>query len=208
MSLGSVSGIEIAKQVQRMIKTKRTSQQIIFLKFFSQFFDLIFCQKYILFCSSFSEFLLLLDPSPIISYRRTVHGLLPVYFCSFTLSDNGLRQWKLSFLWSSLALLYILNCLFDLIFATTQRSIQFTFSRQLLWIDGCYLKMLTCLLAPFYTDSTELISFHLRVYTLTSPLTRVMILLLTNVTMFLSLLFIGLLQVDCPRNLAKSVTVE
>lgn len=97
MSLGSVSGIEIAKQVQRMIKTKRTSQQIIFLKFFSQFFDLIFCQKYILFCSSFSEFLLLLDPSPIISYRRTVHGLLPVYFCSFTLSDNGLRQWKLSF---------------------------------------------------------------------------------------------------------------
>ena len=34
MSLGSVSDIEIAKQVQRMIKTKRTSQQIIFLKFF------------------------------------------------------------------------------------------------------------------------------------------------------------------------------
>lgn len=160
------------------------------------------------FLLKFQWILVIVRPIPIISYRRTVHGLLPVNFCSFTLSDNGLRQWKLSFLWSSLALLYILNCLFDLIFATTQRSIQFTFSRQLLWIDGCYLKMLTCLLAPFYTDSTELISFHLRVYTLTSPLTRVMILLLTNVTMFLSLLFIGLLQVDCPRNLAKSVTVE
>lgn len=155
------------------------------------------------FLLKFQWILVIVRPIP----YNLLHGLLSVYFCSFTLSDNGLRQWKLSFLWSSLALLYILNCLFDLIFATTQRSIQFTFSRQLLWIDG-YLKMLTCLLAPFYTESTELISFHLRVYTLTSPLTRVMILLLTNVTMFLSLLFIGLLQVDCPRNLAKSVTVE